>query len=321
MQALFYLLLFGFLVSIFVLFGVSVNQTAIMRKMQNVETTKQILSDVEVAVKQLLTEYPDFVSYQAGYDPDTLLSDPIDSYLTENSPWTDEDLLQDPWRNDYRVVTVQQGFALTTGVTGPAYAFALGSAGPDREWQTTFPGIGASFIDVLNVEAPAGSDDIIHTFSTRNVLQKNWNRVYDVLNQIEAEMKADYRQQYQQFLPTIDTYYRANSNTVFDSAYSLNDRVVAWSDGLPNGCSGSCALAPIAVSTSGYPVMTGDLGDIGANLAIEKLPSGFTIGIDQEINCITGEQCATATVTLGVGSPDWTISYNVLIDGRDLLKR
>lgn len=293
-----------------------------MRKMQNVKVTEQILADVEVAVKQLLTKYPDFTSYQSGYDPEDLLTAPVDSFLTENSPWTADDLEKDPWRSAYRVKAVEQGFALTTGVTGPAFAFAIGSPGPDRTWQTSFPGVGASFTDVLNVAAPAGSDDIIRTFSTRNILQKNWSQVYNVLNQIQSTMQSDYRQQYQQFLPTIDAYYRANANVVFDDAYALNDRVTAWSDGLPNGCTGGgCALAPIPVATAGYPVMTGDLGDIGANAAINKLPSGFTIGIIQEATCYTGDQCATATITLGVSSPDWTISYNLLVDGRSLLTR
>ena len=325
MQAMFMISFIGFMMAIFGVIAATVSQSAMALKLENIQKVEDIFSSVEFAVnKRLLKQYPDFPSYNTGFNPANLLAAPIDNILTENTQWLPEDLVQDPWRSDFIVHMVSQTMAIGPGVQAPAYAFALVSPGPDRQLQSVVDTTNLTYQGVLAIEAEPDSDDIVHTFATIDSIRENWSTAYEGVEKVVNLLELNYRQQFEQFLPTIDSYYTQPSNqpVIFSGSFGVDDTLLAWVDGLPSGCSGgACQVAPLSTATGGYPAMSADLAQIGADKELNDLVSGFTVQLVQENPCTTPDQCITATVRLTTSAPEWTINYTVNVDGRSLIRQ
>jgi hypothetical protein len=179
----------------------------------------QMFDDVEFAVTGIILSQdidltsPNYVSLVGGLDLSELVS------LT---PWSYQELIQDPWGN---VIQIQADLAPvarstlyadpTTGSAGafdnvvvaPIWAFALISPGPNNILDTVVAG-GLTYLQILNLEADPGTDDIIHTFSTQKAMLNIWSELYfDIDNKILPAITDVYKQQQEAFQPVIDFAY------------------------------------------------------------------------------------------------------------------
>lgn len=325
MQAMFLISFIGFMMAIFGMIASTIGQSAMALKLDNIEKVEEIFSSVDFAVnKRLLKEYPDFPSYNTSFDPSNLLTAPVDDFLKENTQWLEADLVMDPWQSNYIVHMVSQTMAIGPGVQAPAYAFALISNGPDRQLQTVVDPLNLTYRDILRIEAAADSDDIVHTFATVDSIRENWDIAYDAVQKVKNLLEINYRQQFDNFLPTIDGYYTqpAYRPEIFNGGNTLDDTLLAWVNGLPSGCVGAaCQVPPMSTATAGYPTMPADLALIGADKELRGLVSGFTVQLVQESPCGTPAQCVDTVVNLTTSAPEWTINYSITVDGRDLIRQ
>lgn len=200
----------------------------------------QMFEDVEFAITNtILNQEVDLKNY-----PELSTNSNDLSELVGITSWSYDELMQDPWDVDIRVIsalkeapssvvyadaTTGGGFALINKVVAPIWSFALISPGPNGVLDTTLVGPFDDYMNILNIEPLAGSDDIIHTFSTQNAMLKIWNELYtDIESKVLPAITNVYKQQQEIFQPVIDFAYNdLLANADLDEA---SDFVDSWQE-------------------------------------------------------------------------------------------
>ena len=268
MQAIFFFALFGLFFA--VVQGV-VNSTAVGA----IGLIQQQEQDTQKFFQDVALYYQDYITQRNIYIPP---QNPPLNYLVENEvrqsinwPWSNGDTTQDPWGTPFLVEDAYEDYAIVGGggriVQPRATALVLASAGPDKQFSPqTANSIAAltatsTINDVMRIEAPTNSDDIVFTFNTRTALENRWDISKKALEDVINSAVYQYRQQ----------FYNVNYSTELDAYFQyvlqqnlgvdISDSLSSWKTpiaGYPN-------IATLAAVAPNYTPLANRINQLTAN--------------------------------------------------------
>jgi len=323
-QAIVILGIFGLFYATVVSLTVLLSQSSIQKKLESIDTVRQIFNDFEFAVnKGYLAEQPDL---------DPVLGDGNMLFVRRYVRWSADELTSDPWGMPYTVLDAEETKLLyadagvddnvvdtadNNAVEAPVVAYALISNGPDRQLQTDLTGVD-THTEILSLEESDANDDIIHTFTTYARMAEMWDEVRSTADKIVAIAKEDYKKQYEVFLPEIVQYYDANGITLIDISGTIVDQAVVDSWKTDGDTLTNFLRANNAACSPCFPEMANDVEALGVDEELKQLPTivsdvfdiSQTVGVHDVIDFTLDES--------GVSS--WGISYTVRIEGDDAIQ-
>lgn len=307
MQAVFILGFFATVYAIVLAFTISLSQSAMQQKIQRIEDTKQIFSDVEYAInKGVLAEGPD--AELVNCDTDKFI------FAQPYVKWRREDLIKDPWGVDfycYSFVMPTTLYADTTSnvVIAPVRVFALVSAGPNRVSEIeTGGGAPVDFSSASTLEAPAYSDDIVYVFSTYDQMADMWTMVKEKVDKAKAIALEDYQQQLRAYQPFIDQYFEDNGADLLEEFSDTDIVSRKWVEDLHPETGGAGFMLDGQSSDEGYPRISTDL-EFSADFKDMPPIVASSLNVDVDNNLYQG----TLSVDPLAGS-EWTITYSLDLD-------
>lgn len=321
MQIVFFIAFFGFLsASAFNVISLMATETRQMNAL-HVAVVEDIFADIEFAVNELII--PNNARVDPAVFPNFIASTGLQEFSTLLS-WSGGLLENDPWGMPYTILVRQApagGYGLvyadgTNAVNAPVLAVALISAGPDRALSAALntavtnvdgAGAGAAVLRTLGMEAPAGSDDIVHTFSTRTAMAGQWRQAAEFHERIMENTRQIFLAQYNLFSPQIDAYI-ANL-VVSEGAGVLSDpmRLNQWWNNPPTGIFG----------TPGYPTMPIDEAQLGID-QLQKYIEPFILDL-VPVGAAGSVSRATVVDVRVPSAAGWGVNYRFRINGQALV--
>jgi hypothetical protein len=219
MQAIIVIGLTGFIYATIASMVAAVFTSALEYRERSIAQLEQMFEDVDFAVNNVilqqqvdLTLFPELSSNANDL-----------SELATYTTWSVDELTMDPWESPIQIRAQLAPAALSTVyvddstgsgdpifdnlVIAPIWAFALISPGPDRNLDTPIPLV-PNYRQILNLEPAAGSDDIIHTFSTQKTMFSIWNEMYfEIEHRMLPAIVDVYKQRQAAFQPVINFAY------------------------------------------------------------------------------------------------------------------
>jgi hypothetical protein len=114
----------------------------------------------------------------------------------------------DAWGNSLRLGMVRENIPLSGQAVAPVTGFLLLSAGPDRVFQTTVPTNLSSLAALQGIMVPAGSDDILATFTDEDAQRNTLSMLTMRLERIAGAMLRHYQIQMVEYRTKIENDYR-----------------------------------------------------------------------------------------------------------------
>lgn len=178
---------------------------------KQINLTQNLFSDVEAfytgiyTVKNLNMALPSSQSTQTDFEEENaqiyLVAQPeIQEFLN----WNISSLPQDPWGEPIKVMATQEIMPVDAGVSVPVTGLALVSTGRDLTIESATQSALNNFFasptprpvrQLMRIEAPAGSDDIVHAFSNYNAQRDNWLRISDQFNRLIEAILIQYNRE------------------------------------------------------------------------------------------------------------------------------
>lgn len=277
MQAVLIMGLFSAFYIFFAAATTVLSQSAIQTKLSRMEQTREIFRDFEYAVNEIyLTEFPDFINMAAA-DINSMM------FASEYMSWQPDLLQNDPWGQPYQVIgqysNLESIYADLDGnsVQAPVRSFALISAGPDGVMED-YSADDDDYFEVRSLSAIG--DDIVHTFTTRTAMLREWNAMRDSLEKIEVAIRDDYVKQFKRFSQTPEyTNFMAEviNDQLNSNALQLDDVTTSWLDlGNPNYAGYASLNGMVAVRddpNSFYPRISTDfVSSLGIESVLRQAP-------------------------------------------------
>lgn len=157
----------------------------------NVFTTKNLVMPAPSALSTLAANSAENANIYFVNQPE------IQEFLN----WNISTLPNDPWGNQIQVMATQQILPVDVGVSVPVTGMAFVSSGRDLVLDTVTQTTLNSFFgfptprpvnQVRRIEAPAGSDDMVHSFTNYKAQRDNWLRISDQFNRLVEAILVQY---------------------------------------------------------------------------------------------------------------------------------
>lgn len=287
MQAFVYLGLFGAVFFAMVSVTVGAMYSTVQQQQAHVQKVKKMYTDIAHAINDVVLQTNGILTLSLPDNPPGNDNPNSLAFLAPYVGFTIDDMTTDPWGMPFKITRIDN--TETLGAYGPACTagneltencggakvqvsyYAVISAGPDRKFDTTLPTDITSWKNLNSAGAPAGSDDMVLTFSDQDALQKLWNHSVDIDQQVMRTVEKIYQGRVQAFVNRDDAnnpvvqFYQCVNNPDQTFCNQFTPSVLAACEALSKSQDEQDQLAsvncwktdPKMHGMSGYPSMAG----------------------------------------------------------------